>query len=46
MDKTYYEAFFRVQEKHWWFASKKKIILGLLEKYVAKDCEQNILDIG
>jgi SAM-dependent methyltransferase len=46
MDKTYYEAFFRVQEKHWWFTSKKKIILGLLENYVAKDCEQNILDIG
>lgn len=47
MDKSYYRIFFQVQKKHWWFVTKKKIVLDLIQHYVlAQDGGLRILDIG
>lgn len=32
MEKNLYDEMFRVEQTHWWFVAKRKIILYLLEK--------------
>jgi SAM-dependent methyltransferase len=46
MDKSMYQNHFKIQKKHWWFVTKKKIILDLIAKYLPKTQSQKILDIG
>lgn len=46
MDKSYYRIFFEVQKKHWWFVTKKKIVLELIRQFVPKSTDHKILDIG
>ena len=47
MNKNYYRIFFQVQKKHWWFVTKKKIILDLISRFVSPRKEgHRILDIG
>jgi len=46
MDKAFYRKFFEVQKKHWWFVSKKKIVLDVIDRYVPTNDNHKILDIG
>lgn len=46
MEKSFYRIFFEVQKKHWWFVSKKKIVLDLIDRYVPGKARHRILDIG
>lgn len=47
MNKNYYEIFFEVQKKHWWFVAKKKIVLDFISRFVLFRSDENeILDIG
>ena len=51
MDQTLYETFFILQKKHWWFKTKKKIIIDHVSRFFAKKeslnyKKQKILDIG
>ena len=46
MDKAFYRKFFEVQKKHWWFVSKKKIVLDFIDRYVSTNDNHKILDIG
>lgn len=46
MDKAFYRKFFEVQQKHWWFVSKKKIVLDFIDRYVPTNDNHKILDIG
>jgi len=46
MDKSYYRIFFEVQKKHWWFVTKKKIVLELIRQFVPQRTDHKILDIG
>ena len=46
MDKQFYRKFFEVQKKHWWFVSKKKIVLDFIDRYVSTNDNHKILDIG
>lgn len=46
MDKSYYRIFFKVQQKHWWFVVKKKIILDTINRLVTLRPGSKILDIG
>jgi SAM-dependent methyltransferase len=41
-----YRIFFEIQKKHWWFVSKKKIVLDTIDRYLKKDKNANVLDIG
>lgn len=47
LNKDYYKIFFEIQKRHWWFVTKKKIVLDLIDRYVhlRKDGHR-ILDIG
>lgn len=46
MNKEFYRKFFEVQKKHWWFVSKKKIVLDFIDRYVSTNDNHKILDIG
>jgi len=46
MDKALYRKFFEVQKKHWWFVSKKKIVLDFIDRYLSSNDNHKILDIG
>ena len=46
MDKAFYRKFFEVQKKHWWFVSKKKIVLDFIDRYVPINDNHKILDVG
>jgi len=46
MDKAFYRKFFEVQKKHWWFVSKKKIVLDFIDRYLSTNDNHKILDIG
>lgn len=46
MNIELYRIFFNVQKTHWWFVTKKKIILDVIDRYSNNDLPRNILDIG
>ena len=48
MDKVLYKTFFDLQNNHWWFKTKKKIVTSQISLYFAKKSKKNvnILDIG
>jgi SAM-dependent methyltransferase len=41
-----YRTFYELQKKHWWFASKKAIILEAIKYHANLNDESTILDIG
>jgi 2-polyprenyl-3-methyl-5-hydroxy-6-metoxy-1,4-benzoquinol methylase len=48
MDKTLYKTFFELQNNHWWFKVKKKIVINHISLFFAKKSKKNVnvLDIG
>lgn len=46
MDATYYQEYFDLERKHWWFRARKEIIRGHLSKILPKNKSLNILNIG
>jgi 2-polyprenyl-3-methyl-5-hydroxy-6-metoxy-1,4-benzoquinol methylase len=46
MNIEMYRLFFQVQQKHWWFVTRKKIVLAAIDSYVDKNIKLKILDIG
>lgn len=46
MDIQMYRIFFEIQKNHWWFTSKKEIILDTIARHTNLGQQSNILDIG
>jgi len=46
MDKILYSKFYEVQQKHWWFKSKKIIVSEIIKKYLNNTITHDILDVG
>lgn len=46
MDIQLYRSFFNIQNHHWWFVTKKKIVLDLISRYVPLTSQSKILDVG
>ncbi|MSP53881.1 MAG: class I SAM-dependent methyltransferase [Gammaproteobacteria bacterium] len=46
MNIEMYRIFFKIQNEHWWFITKKKIVLSLITRLVPINKESKILDIG
>ena len=47
MNVDMYRIFFEIQKKHWWFVTKKEIVLDMIDRYLAKDNgAKKVLDIG
>ena len=46
MNIDMYRIFFKIQKKHWWFVTKKKIVLDMVDRYFTKSENAKVLDIG
>ena len=46
MESHLYQDLYDLENEHWWFVSKRKIVLSLLEKHLSADANHHILDVG
>jgi len=46
VDQSLYDSFYELEGKHWWFVARKKIIIRLIECYLSRKEDNEILDIG
>ncbi|MEA3207923.1 MAG: hypothetical protein QOE70_980 [Chthoniobacter sp.] len=47
MHKDFYAEYFEVEDRHWWFLGRRRILLSLLEKHLPPtSADRQILDIG
>lgn len=46
MNASMYQKFFLVQQSHWWFTTRKKIVLDTISNFHKKSTDEQILDIG
>lgn len=46
MNINMYRIFFEIQKNHWWFVTKKKIVLDAIDKHLLKKGDIKVLDIG
>ncbi len=46
MDISMYQDFYNLEEKHWWFLGRRKIVFSALERYLPNKDELRILDVG
>ena len=46
MEKIEYKKMYHLEQNHWWFLGKKKIVFSMLDKYLKKNRNLKILDIG
>ena len=46
MNIEMYRIFFEIQKKHWWFVTRKDIVIDHVNRYFSKDGAVKILDIG
>jgi len=41
-----YQDFYNLEEKHWWFLGRRKIVFSLLRQYLPNKNQLEILDVG
>ncbi len=46
MNIEMYRIFFNIQKQHWWFVTKKDIILDSIESHIELQKDSTVLDIG
>ena len=47
MEKEFYSEYFAVEDKHWWFVGRRRLLLSVLDRFVRKSQKRaSILDIG
>ena len=46
MDSEAYEEMISLQEQHWWFVARRKIVQSFLKKHMSNKFEANVLEIG
>jgi SAM-dependent methyltransferase len=46
VDISMYQDFYNLEEKHWWFLGRRKIIFSLLRQYLLNKNQLEILDVG
>jgi len=46
VESSMYDDFYRMESWHWWFVARRKIVLSLLEKYLPRQSDLKILDVG
>jgi len=46
MNIEMYRIFFEIQKKHWWFVTRKNVVLDVIKRYLTKNDQIKVLDIG
>jgi SAM-dependent methyltransferase len=46
MERAVYDNMARIDSRHWWFAARRRILAGLIERQVKPEADARILEIG
>ena len=46
MDKKLFQQFYKMEESHWWFRGRRKIVRYFLKKFLKDKIKPDILDVG
>jgi len=46
MKEVMYDYFYQIEDKHWWFQGRRKIVMELIDKYYKKTPGAKVLDVG
>jgi len=50
VDEALYDEMYRLEQRHWWFAAKRRIVRSLLERFSTvrptADCKPKVCDLG
>jgi SAM-dependent methyltransferase len=46
MDAGEYERMYQLEDSHWWFVSRRRLALALIERWVGTRCRLRLLDSG
>lgn len=46
MKKEFYTEYSEIEDVHWWFIGRRKIILNILDKYISSNNRSKVLDFG
>lgn len=46
MNIEMYRIFFEIQKKHWWFVTRKNVVMDVIDRYLTKGDHVKVLDIG
>lgn len=46
MKEVMYDYFYQIEDKHWWFQSRRKIVTKLIDKYYKTNADTKVLDVG
>jgi SAM-dependent methyltransferase len=46
MESPEYERMYRLESWHWWFVSRRRIAIALIEEWTGVDSQRRILDVG
>lgn len=46
MNVEMYRIFSEIQKKHWWFVTRKNIVLDFIGRYLTRNDQMKVLDIG
>ena len=46
MERAVYDRMAEIDGEHWWFAARREIVAGLIERHVSNKPERRILEIG
>lgn len=47
MEREFYSEYFAIEDKHWWFVGRRRLLLRVLDRFLGKsEARRRILDIG
>lgn len=46
MDREYTEAYSRLEDQHWWFTARRRVLKALLRRFVPWHEEMSVLEVG
>jgi SAM-dependent methyltransferase len=46
MHKEFYAEYYEIEDKHWWFVGRRRVLLAVLDRYLKPGKSNRILDVG
>jgi len=46
MQKEFYAEYFEIEDRHWWFVGRRRVLLAVLDRYLKHHKANHILDVG
>jgi SAM-dependent methyltransferase len=46
VERHFYQRYYELEDRHWWFVGRRQILLGLLEQHLEDRADLRLLDFG